>query len=44
MLQIDHERYALKTLRGDFRDLGSGGDAAGRRPDRALEAAHRGAS
>lgn len=33
--EIDEERYALKALRGDFRDVGADGAAA----DRALEAA-----
>jgi hypothetical protein len=34
--EIDHERYALKALRGDFRDVAEGNGAA---PRRALEAA-----
>lgn len=34
--EIDHERYALKALRGDFREV-SGGDGVA--PGRALEAA-----
>jgi hypothetical protein len=33
--EIDHERYALKALRGDFRDT------AGAQPEGALEAARR---
>jgi hypothetical protein len=39
--EIDHERYALKAIRGDFRNAGTGGDGAGRRPEQALEAARR---
>jgi hypothetical protein len=35
--EIDHERYALKALRGDFREVRSGGDGAA--PLRALDAA-----
>lgn len=34
--EIDHERYALKALRGDFREVGNGDGAA---PSRALAAA-----
>jgi hypothetical protein len=34
--EIDHERYALKALRGDFRELRNGDGTA---PDAALEAA-----
>lgn len=34
--EIDHERYALKALRGDFREVQNGGNAA---PHDALEAA-----
>jgi hypothetical protein len=36
--EIDHERYALKALRGDFRQAG---DGTGRREERALEAERR---
>jgi hypothetical protein len=39
--EIDHERYALKALRGDFRNVRPEGDGAGRRPEQALEAARR---
>ncbi len=39
--EIDHERYALKALRGDFRNLPAGGDGAGHRPEQALAAARR---
>jgi hypothetical protein len=34
--EIDHERYALKALRGDFREVRDGDDSA---PSRALAAA-----
>jgi hypothetical protein len=36
--EIDHERYALKALRGDFREVRNGDSTA---PSRALEAARR---
>ncbi len=39
--EIDHERYALKAIRGDFRGLLAGGDGAGHRPDQAIAAARR---
>ncbi len=39
--EIDHERYALKALRGDFRHVQAGGDGLSRRPEQALEAARR---
>jgi hypothetical protein len=39
--EIDRERYALKALRGDFRNLRSEGDGTRRWPERALEAARR---
>jgi hypothetical protein len=39
--EIDYERYALKAIRGDFRNVRSEGDGAGRRPEQALEAARR---
>lgn len=39
--EIDYERYALKAIRGDFRNVRSEGDGAGRRPEPALEAARR---
>ena len=38
--EIDRERYALKALRGDFRDVGDGADAAARGVN-ALEAVNR---
>ncbi len=37
--EIDHERYALKALRGDFRDLPAGPAASASAADRAIEAA-----
>lgn len=39
--EIDYERYALKAIRGDFRNVRSEGGEAGRRPEQALEAARR---
>jgi hypothetical protein len=39
--EIDYERYALKALRGDFRNVRPEGDGPGRRPVQALEAARR---
>jgi hypothetical protein len=39
--EIDHERYALKALRGDFYNLSTGSDEDSRRPQQALEAAGR---
>jgi hypothetical protein len=39
--EIDHERYALKALRGDFGNVCSEADRAGRRPEQALAAAAR---
>ena len=39
--EIDYERYALKAIRGDFRNVRLEGDGAGRRPEPALEAARR---
>lgn len=38
--EIDRERYALKALRGDFRDVREGADAASRAVD-ALDAVNR---
>jgi hypothetical protein len=37
--EIDEERYALKALRGDFRDLGSGANSGGNRSSVAVQAA-----
>ncbi len=39
--EIDHERYALKALRGDFDRLAFEDDGAGRRTEQALAAARR---
>jgi hypothetical protein len=39
--EIDYERYALKALRGDFRNVRPEGEGAVRRPEQALEAARR---
>jgi hypothetical protein len=39
--EIDHERYALKALRGDFGSARPEAAGAGSRPERALEAARR---
>lgn len=39
--EIDHERYALKALRGDFRGVGADRQGAGHGPKRAVEAARR---
>ncbi len=39
--EIDHERYALKAIRGDFHAVHAGADGSGRRPEQALEAARR---
>ena len=39
--EIDHERYALKALRGDFRPFCPEGGGAGGRGGQALEAARR---
>ncbi len=39
--EIDHERYALKALRGDFRNTPSRGEVARRKPQEAIEAARR---
>jgi hypothetical protein len=39
--EIDHERYALKALRGDFGNVRPEGGGAGDRPEQALEAARR---
>lgn len=39
--EIDHERYALKAVRGDFDRIHLAGDGAARRPEQALEAARR---
>ena len=39
--EIDHERYALKALRGDFRNVRAEGGGTARRPEQALEAARR---
>lgn len=39
--EIDYERYALKAIRGDFRQFGLEGDGDARRPKQALEAARR---
>src|SRR5205823_4967890 len=35
--EIDHERYALKALRGDFRNIRPEGDGSGPRSEQALE-------
>jgi len=37
--EIDHERYALKALRGDFRDVRPDGPVPSSQPDKALQAA-----
>jgi hypothetical protein len=37
--EIDHERYALKALRGDFRNLPAAGEGNGVTAQRALQAA-----
>ena len=37
--EIDHERYALKALRGDFRNLPAAGEGKGVTAERALQAA-----
>ena len=39
--EIDEERYVLKALRGDFRDVAAGDGHAMARIDRALQAVRR---
>jgi hypothetical protein len=39
--EIDYERYALKALRGDFRDVPSAAEGDGRAPRESLQAARR---